>query len=77
VSCSSWKFRDVDCQVHDAPGKITSVVVARKKSKSPCKSGKTFGFDKKNTIIWVKQGCRAIFQVCFRVRTSGIYNFAL
>lgn len=63
VDCSSNNFQDNTCVV---PGTrnaaYTSIKVFEQISTSACKKGESYGF--LNGAVWVKNGCRAKFQIC-------------
>ena len=63
VTCESMNYRHQECPVPDGP-----VSLVRQLSTPPgdCIEGRTWGFDRENNTIWVRNGCRAEFRVASR-----------
>ena len=61
VQCESGGYNVSYCPVN---GFIVNARVTSQRSFAPCELGNTFGFQGNN--IWVKDGCRATFEVIIR-----------
>lgn len=68
ISCDSNQFRRKVCPVENAIS-IRSVTVVNRRSMSECQLGQSFGTTG-NGSIFVDNGCRASFHVCFLVATE-------
>ncbi|XP_050396772.1 lectin ADEL [Patella vulgata] len=55
-------------QILDDAAIVTSMRVRHQISKATCDYGDSYGF--RGSTMWVNNGCRAIFSVCFRKGTS-------
>lgn len=73
VACSSWNYHSVKCRIDNPPGKVVYMAVARRESKSQCTFGQSFGYSSDTNFVWVRNGCRAHFQICFNVPSSGMW----
>jgi hypothetical protein len=63
VTCESMNYRHEECPVPDGP-----VALVRQLSTPPgdCIEGQTWGINRNNNTIWVRNGCRAEFRVASR-----------
>jgi len=43
---------------------VSTLVVRKQESNSPCKKDKTFGIDEGTGMVWVTDGCRGVFEFC-------------
>lgn len=60
IYCASPQGRYVECP---ANSKIKAAVVTRKDSYAACTLNSSFGWKPNTNILWVKNGCRAMFSV--------------
>jgi len=60
VSCESINYRYQECRVPGGP-----VTLVRQLSRPPgdCIRGQSWGFNSRNSTLWVRDGCRAEFRV--------------
>ncbi|XP_052817659.1 sortilin-related receptor-like [Mya arenaria] len=63
IDCDSFGFAFKRCQVPNA-SMVLSVVVTARRSISDCTLNNSFGRDVMS--IWVDNGCRATFEVCYK-----------
>ena len=70
IRCESMDFKKKKCpvQLPSDDHEIKTVSVIRKLSQTTCEEGVDYGISGNN--IWVKNGCRAIFEV----RLEGKYK---
>ncbi|OWF54870.1 Zonadhesin [Mizuhopecten yessoensis] len=71
VACSSWSYKHATCRIDNAPGDIITMALARRESRAACVYRQSFGFFPTGRLVWVKDGCRARFQVCFTLRSGA------
>ena len=66
VDCDSVHYNHKDCNVTGMikDSYIYSMDVVERRSPAGCKRNDSFGYKKRDNI-WVNQGCRANFEVCF------------
>lgn len=62
ITCESFNYKKQDCEMEEAKH-IINASVFTKKSNSDCIYDNGYGF--RDNILWVNNGCRAIFKVCF------------
>jgi len=43
---------------------VSTLVVKKQESNSPCKKDRTFGIDEGTGMLWVIDGCRGVFEFC-------------
>jgi hypothetical protein len=58
VECSSHKGRYQTC---DWDWNAGTPYVVEQLSSSPCVRGRSWGYDRSAGVLWVDQGCRAVF----------------
>jgi hypothetical protein len=58
VTCESINNRDRECSVPRGP-----IALVRQLSNDDCIEGRTWGYDRDKSAIWVSRGCRAEFRV--------------
>ena len=58
VTCESINHRERVCSVPRGP-----VTLVRQLSSRNCIKGESWGFNRRNNTIWVRNGCRAEFRV--------------
>ena len=68
--CSSNGYALEVCKVGEVPstGRIISVDVQNRLSNSNCKLNESYGYN--DISIWVDEGCRADFKVCYQQFSS-------
>ena len=69
IDCSSRDFAFARCSIPGA-GEITSLSVTRKYSRSSCTYDWSYGHQ--GGQVWVNQGCRAQFAVCYNTVSNFI-----
>ena len=66
IHCASNGMQYNTCEIQGA-SHITSIVVDRQISNSPCNFCSSFGVA--DNVIWVDNGCRADFAICYSTVT--------
>ncbi|XP_005091612.2 lectin ADEL [Aplysia californica] len=81
VKAESWSYKYAETYVVDA-ALFINMTIEDQQSAASCDLDKTFGFYNQNSTVWVNNGCRADFNVCFvygitRITTINVssWNF--
>lgn len=66
IRCQSEDFRRATCRTN---GKLRNVRIYDRLSQAKCQQGSDWGFN--DSLIWVQNGCRAIFRVTYQYSNYG------